>query len=77
MDELWNCLLGICCPPLIGNDKRARAMAKLLMSTGKIEPDKATEYAPVVLEALEPLLEVLRPFTVFVVKAKNAGDFRP
>lgn len=75
MDEVWNCILEICCAPLESNDKRRKAMAKLLREQG-MGPKEAEEYAPIVLNAFVPLFEVLRPFTSFVTKLARGADFK-
>jgi hypothetical protein len=77
-DAIWNCVLSICCQPLTSggpDTRRARAMAKLLQHHGMTEGE-ATEYAPVVLKALQPLFEVLQPFIGFIAKLARGADFK-
>jgi len=75
MDPIWNCILTVCCDPLQQNDRRQRAMAKLLMNQG-MGASEAKEYAPVVLNALQPLLELLQPFIHAVAGLARGADFK-
>ena len=74
MDQEWNCILEICCSPLEQNDKRRKAMAKLLMAQGMGQKE-AEEYAPIVLNAFQPLFELLQPFINFITKLARGKNF--
>lgn len=74
MDPVWNCILTICCDPLQA-DRRTVAMSRLLVDAGMTKGE-AAEYAPVVLKAIQPLIDVLQPFIGFIAGLARGADFK-
>lgn len=75
MDPIWNCILQVCCDPLLAPEKRTRAMARLIEQRCGLPREEAEAMAPHVLHAIQPLLDVLQPFIDFVAAGARGPDF--
>lgn len=71
---LLNCILAVCCDPF--SENRTLAMGRLLVKHG-MDPEDAQKYAPIVLDALQPLFEAIQPFVDLIAKLARGDDFKP